>query len=252
MSLSIGQSAGVFFSVAYWAGRPGLRWSWRVSLRRGLSAFISRITALWHRRPVAATAVVSSGNTLSPALKGGLAVIISERCSTRIAIRSNRTGVSASSRLRSVKSSRISRGNVSRDLSRRSRLRRAVGRVGTRSGVRPGGSCPHRAGQWRCRALPGGSDHPSPCGNPPWPRLFQLCLFLIIQSEPRVCICHLAPGPAALPMGMKDGSLAPERSQTSNGASCRQNFLPLSPRGEGQHPPFPRILTLFVANSQLD
>ena len=29
-------------------------------------------------------------------------------------------------------------------------------------------------------------------------------------------------------------------------------FLPLSPRGEGQYPPLPRILTLFVANSQLD
>ena len=81
---------------------------------------------------------------------------------------------------------------------------------------------------------------------------FNCVCFLIIQSKPRVCICHMASGPAALPMGMKDGHLAPERSQTSNGASCRQNFLPLSPRGEGQHPPLPRILTLIVANSHPD
>ena len=28
------QSVVVFLAVAYWAGRPGLRWSCRVSLRR--------------------------------------------------------------------------------------------------------------------------------------------------------------------------------------------------------------------------
>lgn len=80
------QSMVVLLAVAYGASRLTLHCHWCVSLRRGLSAFISRITAVWTKRPVAATAVVSSGNNVPPpALTGGLAVIISERGSTQTA-----------------------------------------------------------------------------------------------------------------------------------------------------------------------